>query len=207
MLIECLAGPITENVMGHGYTFARDRYGRSVAEVLNKKHQKCFLSVVAHYREVPEIPVDLPAPDTPGLMGEILEGDGAVPGLGDFSDIDASAATPPDDPAGDEAAEAGAPDATEPAVIDAPELQVADADEEHSEPAVADEVGAADEAAEATAPAAEEASATAADGNEEAEQLAAEAAAKAKAEEDAAPAAKPNNQRPAKRGRGRPKKN
>lgn len=88
MLIECLAGPITENVMGHGYTFARDRYGRCVAEVLNKKHQKCFLSVVAHYREVPEIPVDLPAPDTPGLMGEILEGDGAVPGLGDLSQIE-----------------------------------------------------------------------------------------------------------------------
>ena len=52
--IECLSGPVTEQVSGVNYTFERDNKGRFVAKVLDHKHIECFLSVSSHYRRLPD---------------------------------------------------------------------------------------------------------------------------------------------------------
>lgn len=64
MKIECISGETTTLAAGSPYAFVRDKFGRAVAEVDLPLHQKVFLSVTAHYREVPDVPEQLEADPT-----------------------------------------------------------------------------------------------------------------------------------------------
>lgn len=75
MRIECVSGPVTEEVMGTSYRFDPAEDGRFIADVHNPRHIEVFLAVSEHYRnadatdELPAAPATLISldPDTAEL--------------------------------------------------------------------------------------------------------------------------------------------
>jgi hypothetical protein len=92
MLIQCLAGPVTTEVMGSTYNFVPNEDGKAVVEVWDPKHIQCFLNVV-HYIAIdpetgdplfPTTPPGTPPPAVP-LVLEDIDPDSAEIGSADLT--------------------------------------------------------------------------------------------------------------------------